>query len=46
MKESAEPAFDDIRITDMEILFPENVIGETKVNFREGYVASASSPGR
>lgn len=44
VKESAEPAFDDIRITDMEILFPENVIGETKVNFREGYVASASSP--
>ena len=43
VKESAEPAFDDIRITDMEILFPENVIGETKVNFREGYVASASS---
>lgn len=43
VKESAEPAFDDIRITDMEILFPENVIGETKVNFRKGYVASASS---
>ena len=43
VKESAEPAFDDIQITDMEILFPENVIGETKVNFREGYVASASS---
>lgn len=43
VKESAEPAFDDIRITGMEILFPENVIGETKVNFREGYVASASS---
>ncbi len=43
VKESAEPAFDDIRIKDMEIVFPENVIGETKVNFREGYVASASS---
>lgn len=43
VKKTAKPAYDNIQITGMEILFPENVTGVTKVNYRTGGVASASS---
>ena len=42
VKKADSPIYDDLKINGMEILFPENVVGETKVNYRTGAVASAS----
>lgn len=43
VKKADKPIYDDLKITNMEILFPENVTGVTKVNYRTGTIASASS---